>query len=238
LEAYRQMKSGKAWQLLKDDYDWMGSIRSLETTYGENGWHPHQHELILLNAKLSKSAQNGLLVDLKAKWGAALRRRGFDASWDHGVDLRAADSDVRDYVAKFGHEPVTVSWGIEHELTKQPVKKGRDGGRSPAQLLADYGDGDIVAGRLWREYANVFKGRKQLVWSKGLRKLLGMGEEPTDEELAESLPDGLMHLARLTPDEWRAIIRADIRGELLDFASTTTPEDFSRWLSEKLEKWL
>jgi hypothetical protein len=238
LEAYRKMKSGKAWQWLKEEYGWKGSIKSLEVTHGNNGWHPHQHELILLDQSLSKSARNGLKIDLKAKWGASLARCGLDASWEHGVDLRTASSDIEEYVAKFGYEPIVTGWTIEHELTKQPSKKSKKDGKTPLQLLSDYGEADLRAGRLWKEYAKAFHGKKQLVWSKGLRDELGMGDELDDKAIAESVPSEAFVLARLTPVEWKAIRKADLRGELLDAASTMTDINFRRWLNEKLEKWL
>jgi hypothetical protein len=238
LMAFRAMKSGKAWQYLKDDYGWVGSIKSLEVTHGDHGWHPHQHELVLLDEALSKSAQNGLLTSLRLKWDGVLRKRGFDASWDHGVDLRGTSQDVQDYVAKWGHQPIVSEWGIEHELTKQPVKKAKMGGRSPAQMLADYGNGDIHSARLWREYAQAFKGKKQLVWSKGLRGILGLGVELADEEISRSVPQGTEILARLSPTEWKAIRKADLRGELLDKASELGDNEFRRWLNGKLEIWL
>jgi hypothetical protein len=238
LEALRKMKSGKAWQWLKDEYSWLGSIRALEVTHGDNGWHPHMHELVILEKGISKSQQNGLLSDLRRKWRASLLRSGFSADWAHGVDLRATSEDVQDYVAKFGHQPIVQNWGIEHEIAKQPVKKGRSGGRTPAQLLSDYGMGDIQAGRLWRLYAEAFTGKKQLVWSKGLRDMLRIGQEATDEEIAATVPSEAIFLARLNPDEWRAVIRADLRAEVLDAASNLDAADFKRWLSEKLEKWL
>lgn len=238
LAAFRAMKSGKAWQYLTDDYGWVGSIKSLEVTHGENGWHPHQHELVLLDEKLSKSSQNGLLASLRIKWDAALEKRGLTVSWDHGVDLRGTSQDVEDYIAKWGHQPVVTQWGLEHELAKQPVKRGKNGGRTPSQLLADYGMGDIKSGRLWQEYALAFKGKKQLVWSKGLRGVLGLGVEQPDDQIARSLPEGVEILARLSPAEWKAIRKADLRGELLDAASQLEETAFRKWLNEKLEKWL
>ena len=235
--AFRFMKSGKAWQWLVDEYEWVGSVKSLEVTYGDNGWHPHQHELVFLDETLSKSAQNGLLTSLRLKWHNALSRSKLTASWSHGVDLRATNQDVSEYVAKFGHQPVVMNWGLEHELTKQPVKRGKNGGRTPTQLLADYGMGDIKAARLWQEYAIAFKGKKQLVWSKGLRGILGMGVEVPDEKIPELIPQGSYLLARLSPSEWRAILRADLRGETLVAAGKMEEHEFARWLAEKIEKW-
>lgn len=239
IDSYRAMKSGKAWQELKTEYDMIGGIKSLEVTHGDNGWHPHQHELMLLDRTMPKSHINGLLSDLKTKWHTVLSRNGLDASWERGVTLKAADIDVKEYIAKFGHEPVITGWTIEHELTKQPVKKAKKGGKSPLQLLADYGEGNIKSGRLWKAYAYAFAGRNQLVYSRGLRSLLGLSDkEPTEEEIAQSVPTDAVVLARLLPHEWKAIKKADIRGELLDAAVTMTDVEFRRWLNTKLENWL
>lgn len=234
LESFRFMKSGKAWQGIKSDYRWIGSVRSIEITHGANGWHPHIHELILVSKKLSRAQVDSLLKELKTRWINALQKHGKDASWSHGVDLRTADNDVRDYIAKFGHEPVTLSWGIEHELTKAPTKKAHKDGRTPMQLLADYGNADMLAGRLWVEYATTFKGRNQLVWSKGLRELLGLGIEQPDGEIAEQIPSDAVQLALLSKAEWKFILSKDKRGELLHMATTLDYDDFQDWLNDTL----
>jgi hypothetical protein len=114
-------------------------------------------------------------------------------------------------VAKFGREP---TWTESHELTKAPAKKGRAGGRTPTQLLADYAAGDKEAGLLWRVYALLFAGKKQLVWSRGLRDLLGLNEEKSDEEVATEQSEIALLLAHLENEQWRAVIGNDARGEL------------------------
>lgn len=238
LTAFRKMKGKRAFTDLRDDYRWVGSVRALEVTHGVNGWHPHIHELVLLETVLTPSQEAGLTKALKQSWGKALEAQGYSASWEHGVDVESRDSNIREYVAKFGHEPIKQNWSLEHELTKAPVKKARGEGRTPTQLLADYGEGDIRAGRLWQQYATVFKGRNQLVWSRGLRELLGMGKESTDAEAARELPPEARLLGKLTPSQWRAILRADLRGELLDAASTMGDEDFAHWLADAFNRWV
>src|SRR6185503_16585697 len=44
--AFQWMKSGKQWQEILRDVEWVGSVRALEVTYGDNGWHVHIHELV------------------------------------------------------------------------------------------------------------------------------------------------------------------------------------------------
>lgn len=238
LESFRKLKSGRIWQNIVSEYAWVGSIRALEVTHGVNGWHPHIHELALLEIKLASPQERGLENALKTRWEQVLKHSGHSASWEHGVDVESRDSGIREYVAKFGHEPIKPNWSLEHELTKAIVKKSRGEGRTPTQLLADYGEGDIGAGRLWKEYANVFKGRNQLVWSRGLRELLGMGKETTDAEAAAELPPEARLLGRITPSQWRAILKADLRGELLDAASTMSDEDFAHWLADAFNRWV
>nr|MBK6000655.1 hypothetical protein [Acinetobacter baumannii] len=96
----------------------------------------------------------------------------------HGLDLR--DGTYADqYVSK---------WGIESELTKGHVKKGRNGGYTPFDLLQFSMYNESVfekdCGKLFQEFAIAMKGSRQLVWSRGLKALLEL-EEKTDEELAE-----------------------------------------------------
>ena len=89
-------------------------------------------------------------------------------------DVRGA-ADAGNYVAK---------WGAAEELALGERKKGRLG-RTPFQLLQDYAEGgDANAGALFTEFAKVFKGRRQLVWSRGLKALAGI-EEKSDERIAE-----------------------------------------------------
>lgn len=238
LKAFRKLKSGRFFKDLKADYGWLGSVRALEVTYGDNGWHPHIHEVVLLSCSLSISQSDALTNLLKAQWGRVLQSEGLTASWDYGVDLRLGDKDVMEYIAKFGHEPKESSWTITHELTKGAVKKGGLHGRTPIELLADYGEGSIADGRLWQEYARVFKGRNQLVWSRGLRDLLGIGKEKKDGELSEENTTASdVRLAAISPDQWRAVLRADMRGELLVKASVLDDLAFSEWLADLVIRW-
>ena len=46
-----------------------GSLRGLEVTYGEHGWHVHIHEIILLEANPGKAIIT-LTHELKTRWQA------------------------------------------------------------------------------------------------------------------------------------------------------------------------
>ena len=163
----------------------------------------------------------------------------------HGVDMTWAKKDVADYVVKIG------GWDIEHEITKSPVKKGREGRYSPLQLLAAYADcpeetntqtgeiGPSLFGRVWRNYAQSMKGRHQLQWSRGLRKRLGLAAEKTDEALAEETEKTAVNLYQPDKKEWATVLHFDKRAELLNVAASGSADavkDFLLDLDWRLNK--
>lgn len=230
--AFRDFQSGKVWTKHRASYGWIGSIRSLEITHGDNGWHPHIHVLALLDSEMDAETLQAFTDFLKERWSMVLARQGRDASWSHGVDVRETSQYIAEYIAKWGHQPVVTGWTIEAELTKAPVKKGKgENGRSPHQLLADSASGDKVASALFVEYANCTKGKKQLVWSKGLRILLGLDtREATDMELAAEESAQAFVLAQLNKAQWNTILGNDARGELLKIASLGDWAALRDWL--------
>ena len=91
----------------------------------------------------------------------------------HGVDVRNGT-----YAAKY-----VSKWGLEEEVTKGHLKKGLNGSLTPFDLLRGCSTNNHYKA-LFKEFADVFKGKQQLVWSKGLKELLGI-KQVTDEELIE-----------------------------------------------------
>lgn len=215
-DALRAFKSGRAYQDIKAEYDIVGGIRALEMTYGENGWHPHVHELLFSKQKLDPGALAGMRKWLVDRWVTSLRTLGFDASYAHGIDVRNADSKIAEYVAKFGREPREMEWGIEHELANAASKKAHADGLTPFQLLECYDIGDKRAERLFVEYAEAMAKHHQLQWSPGLRKLLVMPEPVEDEQLTliEDTP-GSYTAVEIDRANWNQVLLYDLRGALL-----------------------
>ena len=151
-------------------------VRSFEVTYGDNGWHPHFH-ILMFNKYILVSAD--LRKNLSELWIKACIRAGLSApSMKHGLDIRDGEY-ASQYVSK---------WGIEHEMTKGHIKKGKENGLTPFDLLQlSIEDEDVFTkkpSKLFQEFGVSAKGSRQLVWSRGLKKILEI-EEKTDEELAE-----------------------------------------------------
>lgn len=237
MEAYRFFKAGRAFAAFSGEFGWLGSVKSLEITYGKNGWHPHIHELVFTMNTLSDAQTGSFDNQVSKRWRTSAKHVGMFASTERGVTVKTADSDVSDYVSKFGETRVKKDWTFAHELTKQVVKRGKMDGRSPTQLLYDFMIGDIPSGRLWQEYAYVVKGRHQLVWSRGMRQTLKMSAEETDDQLADKIPSDSRLLASLTRGQWYDVLSHAAQGELLLAAETKDEEDFATWLALKLATW-
>lgn len=228
LRAFELVHTARWWALFSDRFRIYGKVRALEVTVGEAGWHPHIHCLYFLGSG-PLPAIHSLEQSLKTRWLELLKKQGRDASWANGVDVRYTDEDIAEYVSKYGQEP---QWKIEHEMTKSPSKIAKNGGRTAFQLLKDYSEGDSKSGRLFMQYAANFKGKSQLHWSRGLRALLSLEVEKSDEELAKSTERDALLLASLTRPQWRAILGNDARGELLEIASTGDLEAFWMFVDE------
>jgi hypothetical protein len=210
-KARKASRSGAAYVRIAARHGIVGSIRALEVTHGANGWHPHIHELLFLDVAPDRV---GLVADLRAQWDRGLAKAGLKAVNSHGCDVAETYKHVEEYVAKYGKEP---KWGVAEEMSKQPVKKARDkSGKSAFQLLSDFTfEGDLKAGALFVEYAQVLHGSRQLYWSPGLKKRFGV-DDLTDEQIEamEETEKGCVVLDRLSESEWRCIAADDMRGQL------------------------
>lgn len=173
--AMRYLKGGRQFQELKKKYGIYGNVRALEVTRGNNGWHPHVHEIEFFDKPLSDADHEALREELFLIWKSACQKAGLQLpTREHGVDVRRA-SHAAQYVGK---------WGFASEVTRPSSKRGWSG-RTPWQLLEDYHNGDELAGKLFVEFYEAFKGRRQLYWSKGLNKILDLPEDLSDEAQAE-----------------------------------------------------
>ncbi len=215
-EAMRKMRSGRAWMRFQEQHGMVGSVRALENTDGVNGFHPHQHVLFFVAGGVDVDV---FTQQLRDRWLASVAKVGRYASPRWGLNVKATTADIAAYVAKWGKEP---KWTAAHELAKAGSKRGRGDHSSMSELLESFVVlGDVEAGTRWREYAQAFKGRKQLFYSPGLRGLLGLiAEEKTDEEVAAEAVEDAVVLAVLDLAAWRVVLANDARAELLNVASS------------------
>jgi len=200
----------------------IGDIKALEVTHGRlspsnNGWHPHYHVLQFGGLGEALVALDWLqMVDMEdvlyQRWAAACVRAGLgEPSRAHGLKLDDGSKAAK-YVSK---------WGLEDEMTKGHTKKALHG-ETPFDFLRAYlaDPNDKQAGALFREFAETFKGKRQLVWSRGLKKRYAIGEL-TDEELSAQTDDQARLLGQITLEQWCDVLAVEGRGVVLQLASSS-----------------
>jgi len=205
--AMSRFNSTKSAQKLWSFTGCIGTVRAWEVTHGDNGWHPHFHILLFVRPGLDLEQ---LRSEFYAVWANCCRLAKLPIpSQEHGVRLDDG-AQAANYVSK-------GLWGLDREMTKGHLKKAKHG-RSPFDLLRSYlYDQDRQAGALFCDYARSFKGKRQLVWSKGLKALFEI-EEQTDEESAAKLEDDAYLLGKIQADDWVLIRKFNVRGEVLELA--------------------
>jgi len=210
--AWHQLLRSGAMRRLRDQYNIVGYVRSLEVTHGKHGWHPHIHVLFLA-ADMSMEAQTACGDAIFKRWQHVLDRRDFKACKVAFDFQRARDADAAaEYVAK---------WGAGTEIAKGSEKLGK-AGRSPWQLLDDCNAGDEWAGKLYAEYVDAFHGARHLTYAQKIRELYGLRKEAEDEQLAldDDLPefeDG-GEVYRIDLGLWGRIVKARISAQVLTAA--------------------
>ena len=182
-------------------------ISCFEITHDINGFHPHYHVLLFVPYSLGKQSLPGIKQDMYKVWKDCCLKAGLDEpSEKHGLDLQAGN-EAGAYVAK---------WGLEHEMTKGHIKKGKENNRTPFDILRSYTDSENQAdSNLFKLYYFAFKGTRQLNWSKGLKKLVSKAEEKTDQEIVDDTDNVAELLFKLDIEMWHAVRKQKKQGELL-----------------------
>jgi len=224
LQAFMRDRSVKAVFV---EMGHVGQVRALEVTHGRksaknNGWHPHFHILQFHLVKGTEADRKDWTVRLYLRWVVYCQKANLGTpSYAHGIKLDDG-SKAAQYVTK---------WGLEDEMTKGHTKKAKAGGETPFDLLravlADRSDKQAFA--LFHEFADCFKGRRQLHWSRGLKARLFV-DEKTDEQLADEKEDRASLLGCLTVDQWRDVLKVDGRGVLLEIAAKSGWNAVQRYL--------
>ena len=228
-DARKRMTGYRNYKKLKQDLGVDGTIRSLEVTHGkQNGFHPHIHELWFYKGKGGKDSHGTkrwtpeIDASLFMMWRKACLAAGLSApSLRHGIKVDhydPASSKLGEYVTK---------WGMDCEMTKSSYKKGRNGSRSPWEILRDAEK--IESDRaLFRAYAHGMKGQRQLFWSRGLKKLL-LVADITDKEIMED-GENVTETFEIEPQFWWLVLLYGNRSDLLRAAEKEGMKGINKYL--------
>lgn len=216
--AWRRFVSDGTYKRTTKRLGVAGYHRTTEVTVGASGWHVHLHVVYFIEGKpgdLTSADAGGRLV---ARWMEAVDSEGFSAVADaQDWKILRGSPDALAAVAGYVHkgeyveriQAVKPARSLAMEVTRSDLKAGRSN-RTPFQLLAD-----IVAEvestgvvpeddwALWSEWEEVSRGRRQQVWSRGMRSKLGLGQEMTDEEAAAVEVEGA-DLLIIPAEDWRS----------------------------------
>lgn len=245
--AWQAVTSGRRWQEYKEQIGLTGYIKATEVTHGKSGWHTHLHVVVISEhdpavtpifhqRKQGRAKQPyPLEVTTSAefvadRWAKGLAKKGVAfIAHKGGIDWQTAQSHkaVAKYVAKLQ----SGTDGLAAEATLGGFKKARRGNRTPFQILADaVENGEEKDLKLWWQYEKASKGRRALTWSVGLRDWAKLGDELTDEEIAEEEPgDGVIAIFRNA--DWRAVRSAGVTA-LLDVVEQNGIQAAYDWLRE------
>jgi hypothetical protein len=226
-KTLRSLSNDRDYLKLKDKFGIVGNISSLEVTWGQRaGWHPHKHYLYFADHTLTLEDITEIENVLSERYIKILSKQGrYSVSDVFQVQLGDAEQ-IKDYVCKGD------KWTLAHEITKSPVKLGRDDHLSPFQLAAAYAIGNDQAGSLFREYYFDLKGSRHLVYSHGLRALLGLKKDKSDLELSkEKIENDDVLMFSLVREAWRVVCNKRVRGELLEVLSTGSQDLINDYLS-------
>lgn len=217
LAAHTKLWKDKAGKRLIESYKIEGRIRALEVTFGDNGYHPHLHILLFSSSPIQVDKFS---LDVFHVWKHCCVSKGLgEPSLKHGVKVDIADEHIGSYVAK---------WGLDSEMTKGHVKRSKVGYSMTDLLRAYIATGEERFSRLWLVYAKSFKGRRQLVWTKGLKDRL-LVLDATDEDLATAQVAEAEMFAELSFEQWRAVYRTKSEYYVLK-AAESNPETFDSLL--------
>jgi hypothetical protein len=189
----RDFFASRGWRALARANDYIGNVRSWETTDSpQHGWHAHTHEFLAFPSAQVKH----VLHDFYPKaWADACKAHGLYSSRSFGTRVDQVSATTYATAAKY-----TCAWGPEQELTLSPFKTAKGGNRTVWDLLKAATAGSDEARDRWQEYSHATFGRKRLSWSGSMRDYIADRREPEEQTNADidwtRLPSSAWHVLR------------------------------------------
>jgi hypothetical protein len=225
------------WQEgFRDRWGIVGTTRTIEITYGGNGWHSHAHVLIWTEEPATEARAEVIEEELFNRWAKRCAAVGLPKPArgeikdgkrvGKGVDVTAAASHKKgkkgDVLARYVVKLQEGGGALAMEMTRADLKVARgQKGKTAMELAAIAAAGSAEALQLWHEYEFATRGLQCLTWSQGLRERLADLVE-LDEREDDEIPDEETDETPETPTLlitreawWRAVVpvhgaRADI----------------------------
>ena len=179
--AHSAVISGAPWRRRAEAWGVVGRVRAVEVTVGRHGWHPHIHELLVVPVERVDDVMSDGWDWLGDRWATMVERHlgaehvPSEAHGVHLLDARADAGGVARYIHDLGLDP--------REIAGSTSTSARASSSRSIWQLAQTVPDDPADRRLWHEWVAASRGRRQMMWSRGLRALCGA--EAAAEQLAE-----------------------------------------------------
>lgn len=222
------------WQEgFRDRWGIVGTTRTIEITYGGNGWHSHAHVLIWTEEPATQARAEAIEGELFTRWAKRCRAVGLPAPArgeirpadgkriGKGVDVTAATKEQGEALSKYVVK-LQEGGSLSMEMTRADLKVTRgQKGRTALELAAIAAAGSEEAVQLWHEFEFATRGVQCLTWSHGLRERLALLvelDEREDDEIPDEETDETPEAPSLLISRaawWRAVVpvhgaRADV----------------------------
>lgn len=233
--AWGAVASGARWKRERAEFGVIGFTRAVELMVKpgrRGGWdnadpHLHTHIVLFLDRPLDEPGRVRLEAGIVGRWIRALERRGLSAL-PRGQDLRAVTGNAAS-LGEYFTKSADSAESLAYEMTAGATKAGRAAGNervsvTPFAVLSEAIAGDAGALRWWRNYEQVQRGRRRLLWSRELRGLLGLDDELDDDDATAAGDDAegvtvADTFAVLDAGEWKRLVSVPWRiPKLLDVA--------------------
>jgi hypothetical protein len=233
-DGLQRTKRGNPWKRISDRFGWIGQITAKEATYGDSaGWHPHFHLVAFVAGDTDAQALEDAIAP---RWRSMIAKASGREPNEHGCRVSVRNDSRAAGVA--GAYLTKGAWSAGSELTGTASKEAKAGRYTPRDVLAAAGEAmeeDDEAARArwaarWDEYVEAYRGRRQVVWSPGLKARFEVGEV-ADEEAIEAEDEPAETVAALGPRAWKAVRAERAEGLLLAIASGVGHEGVRRWLA-------
>lgn len=212
------------WAEAKADVGLVGTIRNAEVTHGVNGFHPHTHALLIMRGDVTNAELAEFVAGIDERWASKAVALGLDLPLAVGQDYRRLTpdevADVAEYMGKGHKEFDAGKIGLELTSTQSKQARSAHATRSMWEVLEGAVErGEVADVKTWQEFERVSKGRRSLLWSRGLRERFGLGAEISDEDIAaEEIGTEDDTVLYITNAGWSKMIRErpDLIPQVLD----------------------
>lgn len=204
--ARRRLFNRRTFQDIRKRVGKVHRVRAVEVTHGENGWHYHSHEILLVPGALTEHEMDRL----NETWIRTCQEIGGHASLERGFVLQPGSS---------GDSLATYVSGVVDE-TSCLHKAARGGNRTVWQILEGAGQGSKLDLRLIEEYSDAMRGQSRIQMTAGTKQFKSHVtiEQLVEKEAAEEAASE--YVISLTSEEWNALCSRGLAGRLIDIVES------------------